>query len=220
MSDADWVLGDKRRPDIDDFSGSIAFSDHKISFMVKHTRGKRVLDLGCVQHNPENYRSKYWLHKALKEVASHLEGLDIYAEGIEYLRDRGFHVIVGDAQDFHLGRQFDVIVAGDIFEHLENFEGFLSCCKAHLASQGKLLISTPNPWYWRNIVKAGVLGRVSNNPEHTCWLCPETLGQLVARHGMRVMEIAFGSRYMRDRLMPLPRAIRHTSFHAVVMVEP
>jgi 2-polyprenyl-3-methyl-5-hydroxy-6-metoxy-1,4-benzoquinol methylase len=214
----DWIFGDKLEVLQSDLSGDIAFDDDKIAFMIRHASGKRVLDLGCVHHNPENYQSKYWLHKALRSVATHLEGLDIYPDGVEYLRKRGFNIALGDAQAFALGRTFDVIVAGDLIEHLENFAGFLNSCKAHLAARGKLLISTPNPWYWKNVIKACVLGRVANNPEHTCWLCPQTLQQLVARHGMRVTEVVFGSRYLRDRLAPLPKGIRHTTFHAVVML--
>jgi len=33
---------------------------------------------------------------------------------------------------------------------------------------------------------------------------------------MDVGEIKFGSRFMRDRLLPLPRGWKHTSYHAEV----
>lgn len=52
---------------------------------------------------------------------------------------------------------------------------------------------------------------VKNNIEHTCWLCPRTMRQPLARYGMEVEEIRFGSRYRRDRLMPLPPADRQAS---------
>jgi len=215
--DTRWILGKKSPADNQDFSDRIAFRDHKIAFVLRHTLDKEVLDLGCVQHNPENYKSQYWLHKAISTVASRLEGLDLYADGVLYLRERGYNVSVGDATRFDLGRRFDVIVAGDLIEHLENFDGFIESCRAHLRPGGKLLISSPNPWYWRNVVKAIFLSEVGNNPEHTCWLCPRTLRQLVRRHGMDTVEVRFGSRYFRDRVMPLPRGMKHTSFHAVVM---
>jgi hypothetical protein len=82
----------------------------------------------------------------------------------------------------------------------------------------RLLISTPNPWYWRNIIKAALNKEVNNNPEHTCWLCVRTLRQLVNRHGMNIGEIQFGSTYLRDKLIPLPRGWKHTSFHAEVFI--
>ena len=202
--------------DFGDFGEDIAFQDHKICFVTKFARGKDVLDLGCVQHNPDNYQSRYWLHRALKEVSSSLLGLDLFEEGVRILQQRGYDVVLGDAQDFRLNQTFDVIVAGDLIEHLEDLSGFLECCTVHLRVGGRLIVSTPNPWYWRNTVKAALHTEVATNPEHTCWLCPRTLRQLVQRHGFNLGEIAFGSRYARDRFLPLPKGWRHTSFHAEV----
>lgn len=210
------IHGDAFKPDVADFGDDIAFEDHKIAFAVKYCRGKSVLDIGCVQHNPENYRSRYWLHKALVAVADSVVGIDLFEAGVRYLNDRGFDVRLADAQQFELDRKFDVIVAGDVIEHLEDFHGFLASCKLHMHSGSHLLVSTPNPWYWKYVVKAAIKVEVDNNPEHTCWLCPRTLRQLTNRHGLEVGEIVFGSRYRQDRWMPLPRGWKHTSFHAEI----
>ena len=214
----EWILGGRRAADEKDFSASTAFDDHKIKFVVKRCRGKNVLDLGCVHHNPKNYNSRYWLHKAIASSAASVVGIDFYEAGVHYLKERGFDVIVADAQCFNLGRIFDVIVAGDLIEHLENFDGFFESCKRHMHSKSSLLISSPNPWYWKNVVKAALSNEFGNNPEHTCWLCPRTLRQLCNRHGFDLGEVVFGSRYLRDRLIPLPRGWRHTSFNAEVFI--
>jgi len=213
MTSSSHLIGSSVAARHPDPEGDIAWNDHKIAFFTKYARGKSVLDLGCVMHNPESYKSRYWAHKALKEIASDLIGLDLYEEGIAYLRERGFNVIPGDATNFDLNRKFDVIVAGDIMEHLDNFAGFLESCKRHMHAESKLLITSANPWFWKNIVKACLYTEVPNNAEHTCWLCPRTVRQTVQRHGMDLGEISFGSRCLRDRLMPLPRGIRHTTFH-------
>lgn len=199
--------------------GEIAFDDHKIKFMCEYARGKKVLDVGCVQHNPEQYRSPYWVHRALKEVATKLVGLDLYEDGVNHLTERGFDIRYGDAQDFDLNDTFDVIVAGDIIEHLEDFHGFFACCKKHLSANGKLLISTPNPWFWHRIGAAAIIKRVPCNSEHTCWFCPTTLRQIASRHGFTVNRVEFGSRSTKERLMPLPTWLKHTSFHAELSVE-
>ena len=212
-----WMIGDKLKPRLRDFGEDLSFNDHKIKFVVENCRNKDVLDIGCVQHNPENYRTKYWLHKALIAVSTNVIGLDLYAQGVEYLCQRGFHIITGDAQGFVLDKKFDVIVAGDLIEHLENIDGFFESCKNHLNKDGKILISTPNPWYWKNIVKAMLFSLVKNNPEHSLWLCPVTLAQVARRHGLEVVSVKFGSRYILDRILPLPRGIKHTSFHAVLV---
>ncbi|WP_315789088.1 class I SAM-dependent methyltransferase [Fischerella sp. JS2] len=217
-TDPSNIKGDSLAANSKDFSNKIAFNDHKIRFIVKYSQGKDVLDIGCVCHNPESYKSKYWVHKAIKEVARSLIGIDLYQDGVEYLQKLGFNVVTADAQCFELGKKFDVIVAGDIIEHLEDFHGFLKSCKKHMHKDSRLLISTPNPWYWRNIIKAALNKEVNNNPEHTCWLCVRTLRQLVNRHGMNIGEIQFGSTYLRDKIIPLPRGWKHTSFHAEVFI--
>lgn len=191
-------------------------ADHKLRFVTERCRDKDVLDLGCVQHSTDNVETPYWLHGAVVAVARHVVGLDIDCAGVEYLRGRGYDVVCGNACALDLGRQFDVIVAGDIVEHLDNLGGFFSSCGRHLRPGGSLLVSTPNPWYWRNVVKAALFSEVANNPEHTCWLCVRTLKQVAARHGFAVRHVEFGSRYLRDRCLPLPTGLKHTSFHAVL----
>lgn len=213
------LLGDSAEPEVSDFSNAIALQDHKIRFMTEYCGGAIVLDVGCVQHNPENYQSKYWLHKALVAVAARVVGIDLYEPGVRYLREKGYHVAYADAENFDLGEQFDVICAGDLIEHLGNPSGFLESCRRHLDREGLLLISTPNPWYWRNVLKAAVGSEVRNNPEHTCWICPRTLRQLASRHGFVVERFIFGSRYLKDRIVPLPRGWKHTSFHAALRKE-
>ena len=211
-----WLLGDSLAPDTADFGGPPDLHDHKIAYVVARCRGKDVLDVGCVQHNPANYQSRYWLHGAVASQARRTVGLDMYQDGIAFLRERGFDVRPGDAQDFDLGEQFDVIVAGDVIEHLADLGGFLRSCRRHLRPGGCVVVSTPNPWYWRHVIKAALFARVGVNEEHALWLCPVTLSQLAARYDFETTEVEFGSRYLRDRLMPLPRGLRHTSFHATL----
>ena len=194
-----------------DFSDTIAFDDHKIAFTVGHCSGRSVLDIGCVNHNPQNYKSRYWVHKAITAVSKDVVGLDDSTEGVSYLTSLGYNIVAADAQNFNLGRRFEVIVAGDLIEHLVNFDGFLRSCLQHLEPHGRLLLSSPNPWYWKNTARAMLYPEVKNNIEHTCWLCPRTMRQLLARYGMEVEELRFGSRYRRDRLMPLPPADRQAS---------
>jgi 2-polyprenyl-3-methyl-5-hydroxy-6-metoxy-1,4-benzoquinol methylase len=213
------IAGGEIKPDYRDFSEEIEFSDSKINFVHSYTKDKKVLDLGCVQHNKKNYNSKYWLHKAINFDASSVVGLDLSEDGVNFLNSKGLNVIFGDATSFDLGEKFDVIVAGDLVEHLSNFDGFLLSCRNHLSPNGCLLITTPNPWHWKFILRAITRGgHVPVNPEHTCWLCPTTLSQLVRRSGFSVTNVEYGSRYLRDRLIPLPKGLKHTSFYAALKV--
>ncbi len=82
---ADYLLGNKNIPISGDLHDDIAWNDHKIKFCLNHVKNKNVLDIGCVHHNPENYRSRYWLHKALVAAAKSATGIDLYEPGVAYL---------------------------------------------------------------------------------------------------------------------------------------
>lgn len=192
-------------------------ADWKTAYVTSRCAGKRVLDLGCVMHSPEAWKSRFFLHRAISEVAAETVGLDLNPAGVERLNGVGFQAVVGDAEAFAFDQPFDVIVAGDLIEHLGNLEGFLKSCMAALAPGGMLIVQTPNPWYWRNVAKAVLYREVPNNVEHTCWFCPRTFRQLVDRYGLTLNAVEFGSRYRRDLWMPLPRGLRHTAWSAEVI---
>jgi SAM-dependent methyltransferase len=46
-----------------------------------------------------------------------------------------------------LENRYDTIIAGEIIEHLDNPQAFLSGCYSILNPGGKLIISTPNPYH-------------------------------------------------------------------------
>jgi SAM-dependent methyltransferase len=117
--------------------------------------------------------------------------MDVDRGAVEKLRDQGLDVVVGDAQDMHLDARFDTIVAGELIEHLANPGEFLEGCRQHLKPAGRLVLSTPNPFsimYYLMFLKNF---RHAFNPEHTIWLCPQTLSQLAERSGFRVREMLF-----------------------------
>lgn len=197
-------------------TSNIDWSDHKIAFACEGIEGKDVLDIGSAHHDPTTEAGPHWVHKAIRERAGSVIGLDLDPEDVGYLQGKGYDMVVGNAHGFDLGRKFDVIFAGDLIEHLENHEGFLESCKAHLKPGGEIRISTPNPWHWKFILRAALADEVPNNPDHTCWLCPRTLRQMAGRHGLELSGIRWGSRFLKDRLVPLPKRWRHTSWHAVL----
>jgi len=209
-SAAEHLIGDRVQVNPADF-GESHFHDFSIAFFCRHARGKAVLDLGCVDHNPEAYQSKYWVHKALRAVAARVRGLDLYENGVRYLRNRGFDVVQGNAENIEIEETFEVIVVGDLIEHLANPGAFLESARRRLAPGGVLLISTPNPWYWRYIVKSLFSADVRPNPEHVSWFCTATLRALLARYGFEIIEQTRGSRYLRDRILPLPAGLKHTT---------
>ncbi len=199
------------RPKIDG-KDVINFSDAKIAYVTERCKAKEVLDLGCVQHTRISYLNKNWLHKAIISVAKSVKGLDLYKDGVVALQEQGYDVVYGDAQDFNIEQKYDVVVAGDLIEHLSNFDGFFKSVSSHLKDDGIFLIATPNPWHWIRCVRSAMGITIRVNPEHTAWFCPDTVRLIGKRFGFEVVDVAYGSERFKDRMLPFPRTFRHQSF--------
>ena len=207
------LIGVRDTIDPEKHGGEIAWGDPKIKFITDRCDGKSVLDLGCVQHDARFADNKFWVHKAVEAKAKDVLGLDLHQEGVEALSAKGYNMVHGDAQNFDFGRKFEVIVAGDLIEHLSNFAGFFESCARHMDSNSSLIICTPNPWHWHKVIKA-LKGPVPVNEEHTCWMCPKTLEQLAERFDLKIAEVEYGSMRIKDNFLPLPKRLRHASWFA------
>lgn len=162
----------------------------KNAFLVDLARGRDVLDIGCIDHSASTALElgDSWLHKQVKDAARRLVGLDMLETEAAALRELGYDIRIGDAERFLLGEQFDLVIAGDLIEHLANPGMFLGSVREHLTPKGHLVITTPNPF---NIEQAGLIGRragVAVNPEHVLWLDPVTAHRLVRRCGYSVTD--------------------------------
>lgn len=157
--------------------------DPRIREILDRVDGGRVLDVGCVQHDPATRHDPNWLHQHLYRVADDVVGVDIDEDGIEDLQDAGYRATVADAESLALEGEFEYVVAGEIIEHVSNPGLFLDAVRERLTDDGQLILSTPNPWCWarlKHLVRSDV---VPCNPEHTHYQDEQTLRQLLARHG-------------------------------------
>ncbi len=205
---------------------SIDYNDEKIRFFVPLVEGKSVLDLGVVQHQAGRYHKGSWLHRAIQKHSAKCLGVDIDSEGVRFLRRQGFNVIEMDAQNLVLDDQYDVVVAGDIVEHLDNLQGLLCSVKRHLKRQGVFVISTPNPFWWKTWLMVLIKGSSMAHEQHTCWFCERTLAQLLLREGFAVQQIKYRSIYdltsifhrltkLINCIMPLPERLKHNTMMVV-----
>jgi len=107
----------------------------KIQFFVG-TENK-VLDLGCYDGS---------LGKLLIENKNDVYGIDASEEALHIAKKNGLKVKSGDLEkiiDFDDG-YFDVVVAGEIIEHIVNTDFFIDEIKRVLKPNGVLILSTPN----------------------------------------------------------------------------
>jgi SAM-dependent methyltransferase len=162
----------------------------KLNWIAGYVANAEVLDLGCVCHELD-ISDPPWLHGFLVERASRVVGVDILPDAVAELERRGYEVVCANVETMDLDQTFDVVVAGDIIEHLSNLGLFFERVRAHLADGGLLLVATPNPLNPMRMLRLLTGGRDLANGEHTCWFTQKVLRQLAARHGFEVADESY-----------------------------
>ena len=171
--------------------------NERFKLIKPYIENKTVLDIGCCG---SRYKLEGWLHLNIKKSSKNVFGIDKSKECIEFLREKGYDVEVANAENFNLNQKFEVIVAGELIEHLSNFQGFLNSVRKHLKEDGLLILSTPNMFYFREILFLILRGYPTVNPEHTCWFDEVTLQQLLGRFGFSVEKIMYTTEIKYNKL--------------------
>ena len=164
--------------------------DDRFDFLASLAREGRVLDLGCIdERHPERIATS--LHARLREANPRVVGADLDGRAIEVVRGLGFEVLAGDAQCSDLGGPYDLVIAAELIEHLDDPGRALDNIARHLAPKGKLALTTPNPFYvnqWAKILK---YGQPQVHAEHRTWFCPQTLTVLLHARGFELEDFAW-----------------------------
>ena len=145
----------------------------------KYAQGKNVLDIGSVGQSEQKY--KLW--DFLEKYTSTLVGIDMLPSSKQ-------NIIQGNMETYNFNKKFDVIVAGDIIEHVDNQGLLLNNIKRHLKNNGKFILSTQNAkWFLYPFVK--------HNPTHTLVHDPDTLTNILERFGfeIEIFEYYDGNKY-------------------------
>jgi len=173
------------------------FYDRKES-VVNYCKGKVVLDLGCTQHRMvgREVKEKDWLHYRIKQVAQQVIGIDYLKDEIKRLNNIGYNIIYGNVETIDKIKlpikNPDVIVCGELIEHLSNPGLFLESVKKIMNNNTLLIITTPNV-YSRQRIKLMLNKKYERewlNKEHKLWYSFETLKQLLNSFGYQ--EVSWG----------------------------
>lgn len=85
------------------------------------------------------------------------------------------------------GRRFDNIVAGELIEHVERPYDFLRGLHPHLASGGRLILSTPNPVGWPCLLFEWLRSRrFYYAQDHAYYFAPRWMERMLEDCGYRV----------------------------------
>ena len=173
----------------------------RVEFIKEACRGKKVLHLGCTDY-PFTERviaSDMLLHFKLAEIASELYGFDFDQAGIDILRTHGVQNIyradLEKLDEVDLNEKFDVIIAGEMIEHLSNPGLFLRGIRRFMKADASLIITTINAYGGLRFALYSLRGKGGTNesvhPDHVSYYSYSTLNLILKRENFRVREFYF-----------------------------
>jgi SAM-dependent methyltransferase len=164
--------------------------------LIDLARGRSIVHVGFVDELAASKLAQgVWLHSSLAAVASSISGLDSDAEGVDWARKAGFEAHVVDAQSADAIAALELepaelVVAGEVIEHVDAAGPFLRALRGLVRDDGRLVLTTPNAYRLLNFV-APLTGAELVHPDHTAWHSPQTLRTLLERSGWAVEEIVY-----------------------------
>lgn len=148
----------------------------------------RALDIGC---------SSGYLARRLVERGADVVGVDVDEAAVAEARRVCSQVLVGDVETMELpfeSASFDVVLCGDVIEHLRDPERFLMRLRSLLRPEGRLVLTTPNVANWAmrlsllagrwRYTDRGILDRT-----HTRLFTRNTLIEALDRAGYRIVAL-------------------------------
>jgi SAM-dependent methyltransferase len=166
----------------------------RIEYICAAGEQRRVIHIGFVDAGfaSMQHESGTWLHAHLARRAKSLVGLDVDADGVRAARELGYEAYEVDCTRVDAVKALglepaEVIIAGEVIEHVDDPGLFLDAMRALLADDGVLVLTTPNASGLLNVA-ALLAGYEINHPDHVnrfTWL---TLSNLLRRRGFEPYE--------------------------------
>lgn len=167
----------------------------RLPYLAEIASGRNVIHVGFADAGCHAMQTDAgtWLHAHLATTAASLIGLDVDEAGVAAARDAGFVAHLVDCRDAAAVAALalepaDLVVAGEVIEHLDAPGPFLDAVAALVRPGGLLVLTTPNASGLGNAV-AALAGYEVNHPDHVALFSCRTLSALLERHGWSVVQI-------------------------------
>lgn len=173
----------------------------RVDFIKKISRGKKVLHLGCTNYpyTREAIDNDMLLHFELEKVAAELYGFDYDQAGLDIIESAGaknlYRADLERLDEVGLEETFDVIIAGEMIEHLSNPGLFLKGIRRFMNERTALVITTINAYCAFRFIIYGLRGKGGANepvhPDHVAYYSFKTLKLVLEREELRIRNFYF-----------------------------
>lgn len=183
--------------------------------ILKLCKSKSVLHLGCADYpfSVEQHREGNLLHEKLFKIAKNVFGIDFSQEGIDFLKSLGYeNLLVGNVEELdklNLIEKYDVIVAGELLEHLSNVGKFYENISCVMDNDSILIVTVPNAHSIKSFIRV-LFGNELIHSDHVYYFSPATIEHICKRYDYELLAYFY---YLSEpngfikRLMFLP--IKH-----------
>lgn len=171
-------------------SQDIGNGKNRLDYLTECIRGKRLLHIGCCDHRSlidVKIANGTWLHGIFLQEAAICFGIDIDEDAIAYLSEKNYKNlyaadIMHDLPKEIKQEHFDIIVLGEILEHLDAPAMFLKKLHSYFDYQYELIVTVPNAFCLENF-KNCINHFERINSDHRFWFTPYTISKTLANGG-------------------------------------
>jgi trans-aconitate methyltransferase len=173
----------------------VAGREALIGRLCEEAAPREVAHIGCTDspYTAERLAADALLHQQLVRIAN-VTGFDIEADALELLSQalpsERFVLadIAASVPEPERGR-YQLVVAGEVLEHVPNADAFLVGCRELTASEGLICVTVPNACSPKIGLRA-LAGREMIHPDHRTYYGPRTLARTLRGAGFEPESMA------------------------------
>lgn len=168
------------------------------SWLASKAEGKRVLHIGCTDYplTQSRIENKTLLHSLISSRTQKLIGCDKDEGGLEVMRSLMPHhlffsvnVETNNAFSIFEKDEFDLVMAPDVLEHLENTGAFLKNLNSFSATVS-FIITVPSAFSLKRLGYLALTRREHVHPDHVAYFSVSTLTRLLERSGFKIQRFS------------------------------
>ncbi len=163
---------------------------------------KKILHIWCIGNSYKS-NSKYepWLHKEICDVSKKCIWIDLFKDRIIEAEKLSWSKIVyWNAQEFDIWEKFEVIVAWEIIEHLDNFVSFFDSLKKHSDKDTIIILTTPNVFNFSSLLRILFTWKPIFDKDHVVYFDEFTLWQMLKRHWFDIIKFVYNTEIAPQRI--------------------